>query len=170
MPLITFEEIHENDKKYKKEKIEQIKSFLRSDETIQELCAKNGFNLDWIEFVPVMFGKLPVSAKTDHGIIILNENLLIKSDFAEICSYMVHEFTHYLQQCCGNKGTQSSNTGNYLENPYEQEAFQQQVSFLAENKSPEHAEEYVQELLDHHKVEDNKRKKTEDVLMSDVKL
>lgn len=168
MPLFTEQDLKNRSKEYKTSLINNIKNFLKQDETVQKAFAEHGINLDWIEFIPIKFDNLPVSAKTDHGIIILNNNLLNNKDYKEIASYVVHESIHYLQQVFGDKGTKSSNDGNYLDNEYEQEAFQNQVKFLADNKSEDEAENYVEHLLNHHDVPNNEKEDKKDLLLDKI--
>lgn len=153
---------------YQKELLNKCINKLKDDLTIQKLFSKNGVDLDVLDIIPIKFEPLSVSAKTDHGIISLNEKLLDKKNFIEISQYLVHELSHFFQQCFGNVGTQNSDDGNYLENKYEQEAFQNQVEFIANNKSENAAEKYVDKLLDYHDVNDSKKDDIEDVLLAKV--
>ena len=169
MPFITANESGSKSKKYIKNQINKIKDFLKNDETMQKSFADHGVDIEWIEYIPVKFDYINVSAKTDHGVVILNYKLLFNNNFEEITGYALHEFIHYLQQCFGEEGTQSSNDGNYLDNPYEQEAFKKQIEFIADNKSKEDAEDYVEQLLDHHDINSsNERKEKSDILLSQV--
>ena len=116
-----------------------------------------------------MFGNLDVSAKTEKGVIILSYKLLTDGDFFKDYSYLVHEGRHFLDQCFGEKATQSSDDGEYLHNPYEQEAFSDQIKYIDEQFGENEAEKYVDNLLEHHEVDDKKEKKElEEVLLSKV--
>jgi len=169
MPNLTHNKASDKD-----EFISKMRKFLKDDSTVQEMFAKKGLDIDIVDFIPIMFGKIDVSAKTDHGIIILNNKLLddwLKDKKSiDQFSYGCHECTHFIQQCFGEKGTQSASDGSYLDNPYEQEAFQNQVKFLADNDSEDKAINYVDDLLDHHDVNGKDREKKKDILLSDIIL
>jgi uncharacterized protein YxeA len=94
---------------------------------------------------------------------------LTDGDFFKDFSYGVHEMTHWLQQTTGTKATKSSDDGSYLDNPYEQEGFQNQVEFIADQFGDQEAEQYVDDLLEHHEVEDKKEvKEKKETLMAKV--
>lgn len=148
--------------------IKKMRKFLKEDKTVQDMFQEYEVDIEEIEYIPIKFGNLDVSAKTDHGIIILNYKLLTDGDFFKDFSYGVHEITHWLQQTTGTKATKSSDDGNYLDNPYEEEGFQNQVSYIADNFGDQEAEKYVDELLEYHDVDGKKEEKKKEVLMSKV--
>jgi hypothetical protein len=149
--------------------IKKLRVFLKQDPVVQQMFEEYGVDIEELDYIPMMFGNLDVSAKTDHGIIIYNYKLLTDGDFFKDFSYGVHEMTHWLQQTTGDKPTKSSDEGEYLKNPYEQEGFQNQVEYIAEHFGDGEAEEYVDNLLEHHEVDDKKEKsKLEDILMEKV--
>lgn len=149
--------------------INKMREFLKKDETVQKMFKEYEVDIEEIDYIPIRFGKLDVSAKTDHGIIILNYKLLTDGDFFKDYSYGVHEINHFLQQTTGKKATKSSDDGNYLKNPYEQESFTNQVGYIADNFGEDEAEKYVDNLLDYHEVDNNKEKKQlEEVLLSKI--
>jgi len=149
--------------------IKKLRVYLKKDPVVQDMFKEYGVDLDEIDYIPMKFGKIDVSAKTDHGVIIYNYKLLTDGDFFKDFSYGVHEMTHWLQQTTGDKPTQSSDDGDYLENPFEQEGFQNQVEYIAEQFGDDEAEEYVDRLLEHHEVDDDKKRdKLEDVLMEKI--
>jgi hypothetical protein len=128
-----------------------------------------GADINEIDFIPMKFDDIDVSAKTDHGVIIYNYELLTDGDFFKDFSYGVHEITHYLQQTCGKKPTQSSDDGNYLDNPFEEEGFKNQIEYISKEFGEGEAEKYVEHLLDHHDVEDkSKREDKKEELMAQV--
>lgn len=149
--------------------IKKIKSKLKRDATMLSIFKEYGLDIEEIDYIPVYFKDMDVSAKCDHAIVYLNWKLLEDGfDFKDI-SYLIHEFTHFCQQTTGNKPTKSSDEGDYLENPYEQEGFQNQIEYIAEHFGDEEAEKYVDHLLDHHDVDDdNRREELEDVLMEKI--
>jgi len=147
--------------------INKAKEYLKKDPTMQRICEENGVEVDFIDQIPTYFADLDVSARTDHGVVYLNYKLLCDGDFYKDLSYLPHEYTHYFQQCFGDKPTKGSDDGNYLDNEFEQGAFQNQVEFIANEFSEEEAERYVDHLLKHHKITDHKEKKEKkDDLMS----
>lgn len=149
--------------------IKKMREYLKNDEVTQKVFEEYGVDIEEIDYIPMMFGDLEVSAKTDHGVIIFNYKLLTDADFFKDFSYGVHEMTHWLQQTTGNKATKSSDDGSYLDNPYEQEGFQNQVEYIAEQFGEDEAEQYVDDLLEHHEVESKKEiEEKKDTLMSKI--
>jgi len=147
--------------------LKKMREHLKKDETVQKMFKEYGVDLEEIDLIPMKFGKLDVSAKTDHGVLIFNWKLLCDGDFLDDYSYGVHEITHWLQQTTGDKPTQSADDGSYLDNPFEQEGFQNQVEYIAKEKGPEEAEEYVEDLLEHHDIEDKKElEEKKEILMA----
>lgn len=136
--------------------IKKMREYLKTNEVVQKMFDEYGVDISEIDLIPMMFGNLDVSAKTDHGVIIFNYKLLCDADWFEDFSYGVHEMTHWLQQTTGSKATRSSDDGSYLDNPYEQEGFQNQVQYIADQFGDDKAEEYVDDLLEHHEVENKK--------------
>ena len=149
--------------------IKKMREFLKKDGVVQSMFEEYGVDLAEIDYIPMRFGTLDVSAKTDHGVIIFNYKLLTDGDFFEDFSYGVHEMTHWLQQTTGTKPTKSSDEGSYLDNPFEQEGFQNQVEYIAKNFGENDAEEYVDQLLEHHEVDSPKEKEEKkETLMAKV--
>lgn len=149
--------------------IKKMREYLKQNQVVQDMFKEYKVDIAEIDFIPMMFGNLDVSAKTDHGIIIYNYKLLTDGDFFKDFSYGVHEMTHWLQQTTGEKATKSSDDGSYLDNPYEQEGFQNQVEYIAKQFGEGEAEQYVDDLLDHHEVESKKEvEEKKETLMSKV--
>jgi hypothetical protein len=149
--------------------LKKMREHLKKNEVVQKMFKEYGVDIEEIDFVPMMFGDLEVSAKTDHAIIIFNYKLLCDGDFFKDFSYGTHELLHYLQQTSGKKATKSSDDGNYLDNPYEQEAFTKQVEYINDQFGKDEAEEYVDDLLEHHEVKDKKEKdKLEAIFLQEV--
>lgn len=149
--------------------INKAKSKLKEDKTMKAVFKEYGQSSDIIDYIPTFFKKLDVSAKTDHGIVWLNINLLDKGFDKFDYSYLVHEYTHWAQQCLGKKATQSSDSGSYLDNKYEQEGFQNQVEYIANHFGKNKAENYVDHLLEYHDVEDKSKKdKLEAILLENT--
>lgn len=156
---IPIEDIKKIPPKILNRLIEQLRDKLRTDETVIRMFDEYGIDISEIDLIPMMFSDLDVSAKTDHGVIYYNFQLLADGDFEKDFQYGVHEITHWLQQTAGDKPTQSADDGSYLDNPYEQEGFKNQLEYAAREFGEDEAEEYVDDLLDHHEIDDKKEKK-----------
>ena len=149
--------------------IEKAKDFLKKDETMKKIFEEYDEDVNIIDLIPTRFDDLDVSAKTNHGVVILNYKLLLDGNFFKNYSYLIHEYTHWAQQCLGEKPTKSSDDGNYLENPYEQEGFKNQVEYISNHFGDEEAEDYVDNLLNYHDVKTKKQKdKLEAIFLEDV--
>lgn len=138
--------------------INKAKRYLKKNQVFIDLCKEYQVEPSIIDLLPIKFDKLDVSAKTLKGIVILNYKLLEDGDFFKDYSYLIHEITHVFQQTLNKKPTQSSDDGSYLDNKYEQESFQNQVEYIAEEFGGSEAEDYVENLLHHHEVDDKKEK------------
>ena len=149
--------------------IKKMREYLKQNEVVQAMFKEYKVDIEEIDYIPMMFGNLDVSAKTDHGVIIYNYKLLTDGDWFKDFSYGVHEMTHWLQQTTGTKATKSSDDGSYLDNPYEQEGFQNQVQYIADQFGDAEAEQYVDDLLEHHEVESKKEvEEKKETLMAKV--
>jgi hypothetical protein len=143
--------------------INRAKQYLKKNEVMQRAFKKHGVDIEWLDLFPMMFGDLDVSARTEHGVVILNYKLLCDGDFFKDFGYLCHEGVHQLQQMFGDKPTRSADDGEYLDNPAEIEGFQTQIEYIADEFGKNEAEEYVDHLLDHHDYDgkDAKDKKQE---------
>ncbi len=143
--------------------INRVKNRVKKHPVVVEMFKEYDVDPEEIDLVPMCFAELPVSARTDHGIIYFNFKLLEDGNFEDDDHYIVHELTHYLQQTTGSRPTKGSDAGSYLDNKEEIEGFQNQTEYLAETRDDDTAEQYVDQVLDHHEVSDkkerNKRKK-----------
>jgi hypothetical protein len=146
------------------ELIQSAKNQLKKDRTFRETCKEYQVSPEIIDLIPVRFGELDVSAKTEKGIVTLNKKLL-DGKLSNILQYLLHEATHFLQQSFEGP-TQGASDGEYLENPVELEAFQNQISFLDDHHGPEKAVKYVDHLLDHHEIDnpDERAEKKQELL------
>lgn len=148
--------------------IGRAKKFLKSNDVMKRICKENGESVDIIDLIPTMFDDIDVSAKTDHGIVVLNYKLLCDGDFFKDYMYLIHEYSHYFQQCWGHKPTNTSKE-YYLDNKFEQEGFQNQIEFMSDSFGKNEAEKYVDHLLNYHKIEKEKEKKDKKkILMKNV--
>lgn len=148
--------------------IKKMRDYLKKDETVNDMFKKYDVDIEEIDLIPMRFGKLDVSAKTDHGVIIFNYTLLTDGDFFKDFSYGVHEMTHWLQQTARKSATTSSDDGDYLHNKFEQEGFQNQVEYIANQFGDGEAENYVDDLLDHHDKKGKEKKELEDVFLAKI--
>lgn len=165
----TIQEIKQKSPKSFLNLINRAKKFLKKDEVMKKVFKDFDVDISFIDLIPMRFGDLDVSATTSHGIITLNYKLLADGDFFKDYGYLIHEISHYLQQCFRKTPTQGAEEGEYLDNPDEQEGFQNQIEYISKEFGDEEAEEYVEGLLDHHDIDSRKeRKEKKDVLMSKV--
>lgn len=149
--------------------INKAKDFLKKDGVMQEAFKEYDVDIEEIDYIPTYFKELDVSAKTEHGVVWLSYKLLCDGDFFEDYSYLIHEYVHFLQQTTGTKPTTSYDDENYLDNIFEQEGFSKQVEFIANQSGEDEAEEYVDDLLDYHEIEDDKEKdKLEAIFLENV--
>lgn len=170
MPTFSIEDAKKLPPKFLLQLINKAKNYLKKDNVMQRMCAENDVDIDFIDLIPITFGDLDVSARTEKGIITLNYKLLCDGNFFNDIGYLTHEITHFFQQCFGDGPTKGSNDGNYLDNEFEQQAFQNQVEFMANEFGDHEAEKYVDHLLDHHEITDKKEKEEKkDELMAKVK-
>lgn len=135
--------------------LEKIKKKVFNHSVVKDMLKKYKIDKSELDLIPMCFAKLPVSARTDHGVIYINV------DVPE-ADRVVHELTHYCQQTTGNKPTPGSTEDNYLDNPVEQEGFRNQTKYIADTKGEEAAEEYIDDLLDYHTHDKKDEKKRED--------
>jgi hypothetical protein len=149
--------------------INKAKKNLKKDKIMKSVFKEHGQDIDMIDYIPTYFKTLDVSAKTDHGVVWLNYKLISDGFDKFDYSYLVHEYTHWLQQCFGKKPTKGADDGEYLDNKFEQEGFQNQVEYIADHFGEDEAEKYVDNLLDYHDVKDNgKKDKLEAVLLKNI--
>lgn len=149
--------------------INKGKKFIKNDEVMIKICKDHDVDISIIDYIPTYFKDLDVSAKTDHGIVYLSYNLLLDGFDKMDYGYLVHEYCHWFEQCLSDKPTQGSDEGNYLDNPHEQRAFTNQVEYISNNFGEDEAEEYVDDLLEHHDIDDeNEIDEKKEILLSQV--
>lgn len=149
----TLEEVKKFSPQLLMKIISRLRTYLKTDETTKKMFDEYGVDISELDIIPMSFMDMDVSARTDHGIIFFNYKLLCDGDFYKDFSYGVHEITHYLQQTTGTKATKGADDGEYLDNPYEVEGFQNQIEWLAETFGKEEADKYLEEMLEHHGLE-----------------
>jgi hypothetical protein len=150
--------------------IQRAKNYLKNDKVFNDLCKEYKVSSNFIDKVPIRFGDLEVSARTNKGVIILNYKLLLDGEFFKQYHYLVHELTHILQQWYGDGPTIGANDDNidYLSNPDEQEGFQRQIEYIDDMFGQDEADNYVEHLLDHHDKDGKERKELKSDLMEKI--
>jgi hypothetical protein len=143
-------------------KLKKLKDKVFKHKVIKDMINKYNIDKSELDLVPMCFAKLPVSARTDHGIIYINIDLAEDGSLADDEHYIAHELTHYCQQTTGNKPTPGSTSDNYLDNPVEQEGFRNQTKYISDTKGEDAAEEYIEQVLDHHEHDRNDSRKRDD--------
>lgn len=151
------------DQKKLRPEIDKIRKKIKKHPVVKKMFDEHDVDISEIDLLPMCFADLDVSARTDHGIIYFNIKLL-EDGFDDDDHYAVHEITHVLQQTTGNKPTQGSADGDYLDNKYEVEGFQNQVEYMADVKDKDTAEKYVEQVLDHHSVDEGREDKKEELM------
>lgn len=145
----------------------EIRSSLTADKIAKEICKENNIDEEFLFGVPISFDKLDVSAKTIDGSIFLNEKLIEKS-FDIVMRYVIHELVHAIQHTDSKSKIKKDKSEDYLDKETEKEAFTYQIKFDKENRGEKAAEEYVEELLDHHDINGKERDvKKEELLDSE---
>jgi len=137
--------------------INRVKEKIKKHPVVIDLFKEYDIDISEIDMIPVCFADISVSARTDHAVIYLNISLLDTPE--EIDHYLTHEIVHFLQQTTGDKPTKGADDGDYLENEYEIEGFQKQVEYMADTRDEDTAEDYVDQVLDHHEVDNKKERK-----------
>lgn len=165
MPKVSIEQIKQIPHSKLLKAIDRAKKRIKENKVVQDMFKEFEVDLDELDDVPIAFADLEVSARTEHGIIYLNYNLLADGDFDKDDHYLVHELTHYLQQTTGSKPTKGSTDDDYLDNKFEQEGFQNQTEYLSDTRGDEVAEAYTDKVLDHHEVPEKDRAERKKELM-----
>lgn len=167
----TIEEVKKISPKKLLDLIQEAKNAIEKNNVIIDMCKEYDIDPSIIQIIPIKFGDLDVSARTAKGIITLNYKLLCDGDFSNNYHYLCHEIQHYLDQCYGEEATLGADEGEYLLNPFEQKGFQKQLEYIDQTEGKDVAENYVDNLLDHHDVkDDDKREALEDVLLERVAI
>lgn len=141
-----------------KSDIEKIKAALKKEPIVQKEFKKYNRSLDEIDNVSIKFDPdLDVSAKTINGNIFLNAQML-EEDWKNYFHYAVHEITHYLQHTSGKcNGHGADAEKNYLDNPSEIEAFQNQLKYREKTENKSEVNQYLKDLFDKHDVPKKER-------------
>jgi len=159
-----------------------MKEQVKKDPAVMEKFKEYGVELDEIDNVSVSFCDLDVSAKTKDEEIFLNIKMLDEDSNVDDPThylvhelihfdpthYLVHELIHFLQQSTGNHKCQhDQEKEEYLDLETEEEAFKTQVDYKKREESEEEAEDYVENLLDHHDMKGKKREEKKDELLDE---
>lgn len=148
--------------------IQKAKNYLKRDPVMIRIFNQYDIDIAEMDMVPIAFADLDVSARTAHGIIFLNYKLLCDGDFFKDYSYLIHETTHWAQQTSGDAATRGSTDGEYLENPVEIEGFQNQIEWIANELGEEEADEYADQVTEHHDLEGKEKRDKESELKANV--
>ena len=132
--------------------LRKILQALKKNKVVDDMFEHFDVGPDALSAMPVEFAELDVSAKTKDGVVYLNNKLLEDGDFWEDLHYIVHEACHYLQQLTGEVFDYGDlEKYEYLDKPTEVEAFKYQIMFIDDYKGKDSADQYLEDLLDHHK-------------------
>jgi hypothetical protein len=142
--------------------LDKIKNRVFKHKVVKDMLKKYDIDELELDLVPICFARLPVSARTDHGVIYVNIDLAQDGNISEDDHYIAHELTHYCQQTTGNKPTPTTDPENYLDSPVEQEGFRNQSKYIADTKGEKAAEDYIDDVLDYHEKTNKDKKKRED--------
>jgi hypothetical protein len=142
--------------------LDKIKNRVFKHKVVKDMLKKYEIDESELDLVPICFARLPVSARTDHGVIYINIDLAQDGNILEDDHYIAHELTHYCQQTTGNKPTPTADPENYLDSPVEQEGFRNQSKYIADTKGEEAAKDYIDDVLDYHEKTNKDKKKRED--------
>ncbi|MFA5758928.1 MAG: hypothetical protein WC942_06195 [Clostridia bacterium] len=145
--------------------LEKLKRKVFSHSVTKKIFEEYDISSEEQENIVICFAQMPVSARTDHGVIYINVDLIKDGDIEEDDHYLPHELTHYCQQTNGNKPTPGSGDDDYLDNPAEQEGFQNQTKYISKTQGKDEAKEYIDQLLDYHDVKNGEREDREDQLL-----
>ena len=141
------------------ESLEYIVNLLKEHPQVKSLFLRFNMPIEMIHKIPIEFDELDVSAKAKKGKIILNEKLAEDGHFIDDLHYIVHELVHVLQQYTGTVNDHGDlDQYDYLDNPLEMEAFIEQIKFIEAYKDADEATEYLEGLLDFHKLKGPQRK------------
>jgi hypothetical protein len=149
--------------------VNKCKEYLSTNQILLDAFKKYNVDISELFNIPIKFGEVPVSARTEKGIITLNKKLIESADWKKICGYLVHEIVHYLQQTTANKSSPSSAGPNYLNNPKELEGFQNQIHFLSDEKGFNEAQQYAKQVVEHHDLKGKEKDLTVEKLIKKVK-
>ena len=137
--------------------LQKAKREVKIEPAYLEICKEYDADPDVIDDVKISFVPLDVSAKTVNGRVFLNDRLFDAGDMDDVKRYIIHEFTHCLQQAEG-KVDGPVDKDEYLDDENEQEAFQVQLEFMDDHYTPEEMQGYLEQLLDHHEIKGKERK------------
>lgn len=138
--------------------INKIKEELKKEPIVKRMFKQYGRDLNEIDKVSIKFAPLDVSAKTVNGHIYLNEKMK-DDDYKSYRHYIVHELTHYLQHTSDKCLDEEPITDdNYLDNPSEQEAFQNQLEYKEKTEPKQEVEDYLKQLFDRYDLDRDERK------------
>jgi len=144
----------------KKSIVRKIKTEIKEEKAYKKVCREKGRPLDAVDKVNINFVELDVSARTVNKQIDLNKQLL-EGPFKDIMRYVIHEVAHVFQQENGevNEGSADKSGDDYLDDDNEEEAFGFQIDYMKDHCADSEINEYLEQLLDHHKIFNKKDRK-----------
>jgi len=166
---MNLKEIKKIPQKDLQDLINKVRHKIKKSKIVKNLFDEYEVDLDELDLIPMCFADLPVSARTEKGVIYFNYRLLEDDNFSNDDHYMVHEITHWLQQTTGTKGTSGFTDDTYLDDENEQEGFNNQTKYLANTRNKQVAEEYADHVLDHHEISGEKRNKIKNKILNTKK-
>lgn len=165
---VIFRKLSKKDEKSVESFIKEMKETVKKDPEMIAKFKEYGVPISEIDYIFVEFAPLDVSAKTKDMKVYLNEEMLSeKSKVKDPTHYLIHEFVHFLQQKTGKNLSKHNTEDSYLDKPTELEAFKSQVDFKERTESPQSAEKYVENLLDHHEIDGKDRKEKKEELLEE---
>lgn len=145
--------------------LEYIREALKKEPIVIRMFKKNKRDINEIDNVSIQFDKdLEVSAKTINGDIFLNAKML-EEDWKDYYHYLIHELSHY----CDHKNNvcnENSKNVDYLDNPEEIKAFENQLQYREKTEGPDVVNEYIKELFDKHDIPKDERPEKKKELLS----
>ena len=157
MIIITSSRKNNNELIDEVELLSKVRKALLNDKTAKKICRDKEVG-DWfLSGVPIRFEEIKQSAKTVNAHIILNKKLTEKP-FSILMRYVIHELTHAIQHTQNNKSKDHADEAeDYLDKETEVEAFKYQIEFDSNKRGDSKVEEYVDDLLDFHKIKGKER-------------
>lgn len=155
--------------------LKKIHSELADDESeagaiARDICDDYNKKYSELENLKIKFKEgIGCSAKTVDGNIFLNTTLL-NEDFEVVMRYVIHELVHVFQhQLLKNKKNKNPDAAlDYLNRPSEVEAFQAQIRYQNGVDGKAKAEDYVDDLIEYHKVDDKDKDDIKNTLLKDI--
>ena len=139
------------------DRVKKLKDMVKKEDVFIDKCKEYNKSPSFIDDVKISFDKdLDVSAKTINGEVFLNESLF-NDKIEKQVRYIIHELTHVMQQDAG-KVHGKTKKEDYLDDHNEIEAFNTQLEYMCDHETSEEVIEYIENLLDHHRISGKERR------------